>query len=102
MSLPSDVFRTCDPDVEPAKPIRTVKPPYTGVAMRAKVEGSVVLFGIVDRNGVVGQVRVVESLERSLDAEAQKAFEQWRFRPAMRNGEPVSLAVSVEMTFVLR
>jgi len=102
MSLPSDVFRTCDPDVELAKPIRTVKPLYTGEAMRAKVEGSVVLFGIVDGNGVVGQVRVVESLERSLDAEAQKAFEQWRFRPAMHNGKPVALAVSVEMTFVSR
>ena len=102
ISLPSDVFRTCDPDVEPARPIHTVKPRYTGEAMRAKIEGSVVLFGVVDRNGVVGQVRVVESLEKGLDAEAQKAFEQWRFRPAARNGGPVSLAVSVEMTFVLR
>jgi TonB family protein len=47
---------------------RDVKPQYSADAMRARVRGSVVLLGIVDRNGSVRDVRVVQSLEPSLDA----------------------------------
>ena len=57
---------------------------------------------IVDRNGAVGDVVIVQSLEPSLDVAARKAFEQWQFRPATRAGEPVPMAVSVQMAFTAR
>jgi TonB family protein len=70
--------------------------------MRAKVRGSVVLMGIVDRDGSVRDVRVVQSLEPSLDAAARQAFAQWEFQPATRGGASVPIAVSVQMAFTTR
>jgi TonB family protein len=102
IARPDDVFRTCDPEVELPVPVRQVHANFTLAAMRAKVHGSVFLEGVVDGNGAVSNVRVVQSLEPSLDAAARDAFAQWEFRPATRRGEPVAMAVSAEMTFVMR
>jgi TonB family protein len=102
MALPDDVFRTCDPDVKLPMLIRQVYANYTAEAMQAKVRGSVYLRGIVDRHGAVRDVRLVQSLEPSLDVAAREAFAQWEFRPATRAGEPVAMAVSVQMAFTMR
>jgi len=100
--LPDDVARTCDPDVQLPTLTRDVKPQYTAEAMRAKVRGTVLVQGIVDLNGAVRDVRVMQSLEPSLDDAARRAFAQWEFRPATRQGEPVAMAVSVKMAFTMR
>lgn len=100
--LPNEVARTCDPDVTLPTLIRDVKPSFTADAIRAKVNGSVLLHGIVDRNGAVRAVVIVQSLEPSLDASAREAFEQWQFRPATRAGETVPMALRVQMSFTAR
>ena len=71
-------------------------------AMRAKITGTVILRGVVDRSGTVSDVRVVRSLYPSLDVEASHAFSRWEFRPGRRNGEPVPMAISVDMTFMVQ
>ncbi len=81
----------------------SVKPTYTAAAMRAKIQGSVVVECVVLRDGTVGDVRVVKSLDPvyGLDQEAVKAAKQWRFVPGMVNNVAVPVAVSIELTFVL-
>ncbi len=85
-------------------PTREVKPQYTSDAMRAKVQGTVLLECIVRPDGSVSDVKVKRSLDSTfgLDLEAMKAARQWRFRPGMRLGEPVSVMVTIELTFTLR
>jgi TonB family protein len=84
--------------------LREVKPAYTADAMRAKVQGSVWLECIVMPDGTVGDVKVTRSLDPifGLDQEAIKAAKQWRFRPGMRQGEPVPVIITIELTFTLR
>ncbi len=84
--------------------LREVKPAYTSDAMRAKVQGSVWLECIVKPDGSVGDVKVIRSLDSTfgLDLEAIKAARQWRFRPGMRMGEPVSVQVIIQLDFTLR
>ena len=84
--------------------IREVKPAYTADAMRAKVQGSVWLECIVMPDGSVGDVKVTRSLDPifGLDQEAIKAAKLWRFRPGMRQGEPVPVIITIELTFTLR
>jgi TonB family protein len=83
--------------------IREVKPQYTAEAMRAKVQGGVLLECVVQTDGTVGDVRVVRSLDTTygLDQEAIKAAKQWKFAPGTRNGEPVPVMVTIELTFTL-
>ena len=80
------------------------KPQYTAEAMRAKVQGTVLLEAVVLPDGTVGPVEVVRSLDSTfgLDQEAVKAAKQWRFRPGTRFGEPVAVLVTIELTFTLR
>ena len=84
--------------------VKEVKPAYTAEAMRAKVQGVVWLRCIVLPDGSVGRVEVVRSLDSTfgLDQEAVKAARQWRFMPGTRLGEPVSVRVTIELTFTLR
>ena len=84
--------------------VRDVKPQYTAEAMRAKIQGIVLLECIVMPDGNVGEVRVRRSLDPTfgLDQEAIKAARQWKFRPGTRFGEPVPVIVSIELTFSLR
>ena len=86
------------------KPLREVKPQYTADAMRAKVQGTVLLECVVLPDGTVGKVEIVRSLDSAfgLDQEAIKAAKQWRFAPGTRFGEPVAVLVTIELTFTLR
>jgi protein TonB len=84
--------------------LREVRPNYTSDAMRAKVQGVVMLECVVKQDGSVGDVQIVRSLDSTfgLDQEAIKAAKQWRFAPGTRLGEPVPVLVSIELTFTLR
>jgi TonB family protein len=84
--------------------LREVKPQYTSDAMRAKVQGTVLLECVVRPDGNVTDVQIVRSLDSTfgLDQEAIKAARQWRFAPGTRQGEPVAVLVTIELTFTLR
>jgi TonB family protein len=84
--------------------LREVKPQYTSDAMRAKVQGTVLLECVVQKDGSVGDVQVIRSLDSAfgLDGEAIKAAKQWRFAPGTRMGEPVPVLITIELTFTLR
>jgi TonB family protein len=83
--------------------IRIVKPAYTSDAMRAKIQGIVVLQCTVRPDGTVTDIQVVRSLDPTfgLDQEAIKAAREWRFAPGTRMGQPVSVQINIELTFSL-
>lgn len=90
--------------VLPPRILEKVDPRYTAEAMRAKVQGTVVVQAIVRPDGSVTDVEVVKSLDPTfgLDQEAVRAARQWRFYPGTRFGEPVSVRISIELAFTLR
>jgi protein TonB len=90
--------------VETPRLLREVKPQYTAQAMRAKVQGTVLLECVVQPDGSVGNIKVVRSLDATfgLDQEALKAARQWQFAPGTRFGQPVSVLVTIEIAFTLR
>jgi protein TonB len=90
--------------VETPRLLREVKPQYTAQAMRAKIQGEVLLECVVEPDGSVGRIRVARSLDSTfgLDEEAIKAARQWRFAPGTRKGEPVAVLVTIAIAFTLR
>ncbi len=72
--------------------------------MRARIEGWVKLEAVVLETGEVGDVDVIESLDKvyGLDDEAVKCMRQWRFEPGTKDGKPVAVRVEVEMSFTLK
>jgi protein TonB len=90
--------------VESPQLVRQVRPAYTAEAMRAKVQGVVVVQCVVMQDGTVGEAHVIKSLDSvfGLDQEAIKAARQWKFIPGRRFGQPVNVQISIELTFTLR
>ncbi len=80
------------------------KPQYTPEAMRAKIQGQVLVSAVVMPDGTAGEIRVVRSLDSvfGLDQEAIKAVRLWRFKPGTRMGQPVPVLVTIEVSFNLR
>jgi TonB family protein len=90
--------------VETPRLLREVKPQYTAQAMRAKIQGEVLLECVVQADGTIGKISVVRSLDSTfgLDQEAIKAARQWRFAPGTRFGQPVNVLVTIQIAFTLR
>ena len=82
--------------------IKEVKPKYSQSALQAKVQGTVWLRAVVKADGQVGDIEVARSLEDSLDIEAIEAARQWEFAPGTREGKPVAVEITIEMTFTLK
>jgi TonB family protein len=87
------------PDLSGPVPLRKVDPKYPPALASAKVEGVVVLYAIIRRDGTVDSIEVVRSVDPLLDQNAMEALARWRFRAAVRQGRPVELAAIVRIPF---
>jgi TonB family protein len=81
--------------------ITSPDPDYTEEARKAKKQGTCVLWLIVDSAGQPRDIKVVRGLGLGLDAKALEAVRQWRFHPALKDGKPVDVQISVEVEFHL-
>ncbi|MFQ5663423.1 MAG: energy transducer TonB, partial [Terriglobia bacterium] len=88
--------------LESPVPLTKVDPRYPAAARRERVEGSVLLYAVIRRDGTVDSVQLVRGLHELLDQSAVIAFQRWRFQPGRKNGAPVNLEVVVEIPFRLR
>ena len=86
------------------KVLTEVKPQYTAQAMRAKIQGTVLLQCVVMPDGTAANITVLRSLDSAfgLDLEAIKAARQWKFAPGTMSGQAVPVQVTIEITFTLR
>jgi TonB family protein len=76
-------------------------PVYTQEARDLKLEGQVLLEILFTADGHVLVQRVVRGLGHGLDEAAQAAASKMRFKPAMKNGQPVDSTAVVHVVFQL-
>ena len=81
--------------------IDRVLPRYPMTARRAGVQGSVVLRGIVRKDGTIDDVEVIKDLPYGLGDAARDAVSRWRFRPATYRGDPIDVYYTVTVNFRL-
>jgi TonB family protein len=78
-----------------------VDPEYSEEARKAKYSGTVLISVVVDANGKAQNIKVVRSLGLGLDEKAMEAVAKWKFKPGMKNGQPVSVQATIEVNFRL-
>ena len=83
------------------KVIYAVDPEFSDEARRAKFQGICVVALIVDAQGNPQRVHAVGHLGMGLDEKAVEAVRQYRFRPAMYQGHPVSVQILIDVDFHL-
>jgi TonB family protein len=79
--------------------LNSPRPNYTEEARKNKIQGVVKTRILVGADGGVKSVRIISGLPDGLNEEAIRAAYQLRFRPAMKNGQPVSFWVPLDITF---
>jgi TonB family protein len=97
--IANDMATRVGPGVTPPRIVRRVPVSNVRGAGSGMHAGAVILDVVLREDGTPRVVRIVRSLESGLDREAIRAFEQWRFSPAMKDGSPVKVRLNAEVTF---
>jgi TonB family protein len=82
-------------------PIYQPDPEYSEEARKAKYQGTVILWMVIGSDGRVHEAKVVRSLGLGLDEKALEAVKTWKFEPAKKDGQAVSVQLNVEVNFRL-
>lgn len=87
--------------VLPPKIISRVEPEFSEEARKNKWQGVVILRLIIGVDGKPHDISVQRTLGMGLDEKAVEAVKQWRFEPGTKDGQPVPVEVSMEVSFRL-
>ncbi|MGH9682626.1 MAG: TonB family protein [Candidatus Acidiferrales bacterium] len=98
----SDTSRGTADVISGPAPIHTVDPEYPESAIKEHIDGEVVLYAIVRKDGSVDSIQLVRGVDPRLDRNAMQALSHWRFHPGMRNGAPIDLEAVVHIPFEFR
>jgi TonB family protein len=96
--IANDMATRVGPGVTPPRVVRRVALRHDA-RTPARRTGTVVLDVVLLEDGTPKVVRIVRSLEGGLDHDAVRAFEQWRFSPALKDGRPVKVRMNAEVSF---
>ncbi|HEY6253659.1 MAG TPA: TonB family protein [Candidatus Angelobacter sp.] len=88
-------------DVGVSAPIALSKvdPAYPTALMHDRIEGVVILYAVIHSDGSVGEVKVLQGVDETLDENARNALQKWHFRPGTKNGAPVDLEAVIRIPF---
>lgn len=89
-------------EVVPPELITRVQPVYPEIARKARVQGVVIVEAIIDKQGNVVEGRILRGLPMGVSEAAVSAIHRWKYRPAILNGRPVSVYLTVTVTFTLQ
>jgi TonB family protein len=87
--------------LQEAKLIHKVSPVYPHLAIRAHVSGTVTLEAIIDEEGYVTELKILDGHPLLRNA-ACEAVRQWRYLPTLIGGEPVPVRAIVSVVFRFR
>ena len=88
-------------DVSPPSVLHSTEAefPKSGKSLKKGFNAVVLVAVIVDSHGMPQNVHITRSYNHDFDAEAIKAIKQYRFKPAMHAGQPVTVAITIEVNF---
>jgi protein TonB len=88
-------------EVRPALPLRTLDPVIAESELEG-LEGSVIIEITIDDAGRIVQKSVIQGLTPAVDNKVMAALDSWTFRPATRDGVPISSKQDVYYHFPVR
>ena len=76
-------------------------PQYPAEARMARVEGVVVMQGIIDRDGCIRELTQLKGVSQDVDQAAAETVKRWVFEPALLDGKPVDVYYNLTTSFRL-
>jgi len=96
-----DGVYTVGGDVPLPKRVEDVRPTFPEAAQAAGLTGVVIAEIVVDETGQVANAHLVQQIPLLEDA-ALAAVRQWKFNPAIVDGRPVPVRMTVSVNFTLK
>lgn len=90
-----------DDAVEPPVPVRTVPPKYPESMRRDGTSGVVTVSCTIDEKGNVVEPKVEKTTNALFAEPALEALRKWKFKPAKKAGNAVSIHVSFPIQFTI-
>jgi len=96
----SNVYRIGNGVMAPSL-VSKVEPEYSDEARAAKLQGTETVYAEIGPDGVAHNITVIMGVGLGLDEKGVAAINQWRFKPGTKDGQPVTVAVNIEINFRL-
>jgi TonB family protein len=77
-------------DVKPAYPIVFPDPPVSRNDFPEGFQGDVIVEVTIDKLGNVVSLRLLQGIGQSIDDKVMATLREWRYKPAMMDGEPIA------------
>jgi TonB family protein len=87
--------------IHPPTRIHDVEPVFPPEVRASRIDGLVIVEGIINKDGSVANVRVLRGVP-GLDQAAIAAVKQWRFVPTLVDGAPRSVVMTMVVKFELK
>lgn len=81
--------------------IKKVQPEYPRMARNARVEGTVVFRGVINKNGKIAELTILTG-DPLLVRSAMNAVRQWEYRPYLLRGKAVDVETLIRVNYKLR
>jgi TonB family protein len=88
-------------NVTAASIVTQTKPDYPPEARAKLIQGEVLLHAIIDKEGKISEVHVLDG-DDSLAAAAAEAVRHWQYKPMLIDGEPREVETTITVTFSLK
>jgi TonB family protein len=82
--------------------LQKVDPKYPPELIKQHVQGEVILYAIIRKDGSVDSIQLVRGVEPELDRNAMEALAHWKFRPGARDGIPIDMETVAHIPFRFR
>jgi protein TonB len=95
------VYKIGEIGVSAPVPKFTPDPDYSEEARKTKTQGLVTVAAIIGADGRPRNLHVIRSLGMGLDQKAMEKVKTWLFEPGKKDGQPVAVAMNIEVDFHL-
>ena len=96
-----NVYRAEPHIVSAPRAVDSPAPDYSDEGRRAKLEGSMVVWLVVDPTGTARDLQIQRPLGLGLDEKAVERISTWQFEPGKKDGQPVPVKINVDVSFRL-
>jgi len=95
------VYKASSAGVRPPSLVSKVEPEYSEEGRAAALEGTIIVGVVIGLDGLAHDARILSGLGLGLDEQAVEAIQQWRFKPGLKDGQPVPVAATIEVNWRL-
>jgi TonB family protein len=85
--------------------VQPVFPPEEKTKAKAdkkKIDATVLLAVVINKDGVVEDIKVTKSQGENFDKSAIDAVKQWRWKPYLLNGQPIEVKTNITIIYTLK